>query len=346
MLAFQFYARDGGEFNLSERHIADSGPPLRHGARLVEDDIAHAVQRFQRLSALEQHAALRALARAHHDGDGSREPQRARTGDDQHRNRARERVFERIAAREPAYEDGERDAHDHGHEHARDLVRHLGDGRLFRARVLHQLDDLGKDALAAHGGHAGGDVPRPADGAADELVPFRLFHGDALAADGALVHEGVPGRDNGVRGHGHARLHHHDVTRHKRLAVHLFLHAVPQHQRALGHQLAELVQRVAGAAFGEGLEIFAHRDERKDHPRRLEIKVMKIALDQRGVPRAQPVAHPEYREYAVKQGGGGSHRDERVHVGRARKQPLETVDVVRSVDVDDGQTKQDLQKGV
>ena len=349
VLALALYPRDRGEDLIrapAEGDLCDLGRPFRHGARLVKDGEFDVMQRFESFAALEEHPVLRALARTHHDGDGSGEPQRAGAGDDKDGDCAGQRVLEGIASREPAYEGDERDAHHHGHEDAGDLVRDLGDGGFIGARVFNEFDDLAQHALAAHGGDARGDVPRPVHGAADELCALRLFHGDALAAYRALIHKGVPVRDDGVRGHGHPRLDDDDVARRESLAVHFPLLAVAEHYGTLGHQPAQPVESVARAALGERLEIFPHRHEREDHARGLKIEVVQIALDERGIPRAQPVTHAEYREYTVSERRRRPNSDEGIHVGRKGEQPLETVDVVRAVDIDDGQAQQDLQKRI
>ena len=52
-------------------------------ARLVHENRVDMPRRFERFARLDEDAVRRAAPRADHDGDGRREPERARTGDDE-----------------------------------------------------------------------------------------------------------------------------------------------------------------------------------------------------------------------------------------------------------------------
>ena len=65
--------------------------PRRHGAGLVEHDGVDAAGRLEDLGTLDEDAELRAATGADEQRGRCREPERARAGDDQHRDRGAER---------------------------------------------------------------------------------------------------------------------------------------------------------------------------------------------------------------------------------------------------------------
>ncbi len=65
---------------------------LGERAGLVHEQRVHLRKRLERLGVAEQHAGARAAAGRHHDRHRRREPERARAGDDQHRDGGDERV--------------------------------------------------------------------------------------------------------------------------------------------------------------------------------------------------------------------------------------------------------------
>ena len=66
----------------------EPGTTFGHGAGLVDDEGVDPGERFERLGVADEHAGPRAPADADHDRHGGRQPQRAGTGDDEHRHRA------------------------------------------------------------------------------------------------------------------------------------------------------------------------------------------------------------------------------------------------------------------
>ena len=80
----------GRDDDVGERHAA-----FGDGAGLVEHRGVDELGRLEHLSALDDDAELRAPTRADHDRGRGGESERARAGDDQHRDRGRERLDRR-----------------------------------------------------------------------------------------------------------------------------------------------------------------------------------------------------------------------------------------------------------
>ena len=71
---------------------------LRQRSGFVHHQRVHFLQAFQRLGIADQHAGRRAAPGPHHDGHRRGQAQRARTRDDQYRNRVHQRVSQPAAA--------------------------------------------------------------------------------------------------------------------------------------------------------------------------------------------------------------------------------------------------------
>ncbi len=85
-------------------------PPGRDRAGLVEHDGVDGAGRLQHLGPLDEDAELGAAAGAHEDRGRGREPERARAGDDQHRDRGGERRGDALPGADPEAEGARRRA--------------------------------------------------------------------------------------------------------------------------------------------------------------------------------------------------------------------------------------------
>ena len=130
------------------------------------------------------------LAGRDHDGGRNRQPHRARTRDDEHRDAAAKagRTASAPPIAEPADERDAADRHDHRHEHRADAVRQVLDRRARALRVAHQPDDVRERAVGADG------VARTRNAPVRLIVPpmtrspVRLAHRHRLAGEHGLVH--------------------------------------------------------------------------------------------------------------------------------------------------------------
>ena len=170
-------------------HIGDSGFAFRKGAGLVEHHGGELHRPLEVLGAADEDACLRALADPDHERGRGGDPERAGTGNDQHRDEGKDRLGQ-VPSHGPADEAGQRDEDDGGHEIGGNPVSDpldLGRGRLG---LLHQGDDLVERRLCPDPGRPELERTSGVEGAADYCVARALLDGDALTGQQLLVHRG------------------------------------------------------------------------------------------------------------------------------------------------------------
>ena len=103
---------------LSRDHIGQLRPAFGQRAGLVDDQRIDLGEALQRLGVADQHAGLRAAPRRGHDRHRRRQPQRAGTGDDQHRHGGHDGIDHRRLRSEqcPGDERDDGDQHHRRHE--------------------------------------------------------------------------------------------------------------------------------------------------------------------------------------------------------------------------------------
>ena len=203
------------------------------GAGLVEGDHVDGVRDFERLGVLDQDAVARGDAGAGHDRGRRRQPERARAGDDQHRDRVEDRRLPVAAWRSPQPSSvasampittGTNTAL------TRSTSRWIGaffacadsTSRTMRASV-----GLGADRAGAHDQQA-----FAIDRAAGHAVALLLGHRQALAGDQRLVDLARAFEHDAIDRHALARPHDHQVIDTHLRERHFDLGAVAAHARA------------------------------------------------------------------------------------------------------------------
>ncbi len=164
------------------------------GSGFVDDqrvDLFHPLECF---GVLDQHTCRRPAADADHDRHGGREPQRARTRDDQHGHRVHQaKRHRRLGAYErPHHKGSSRDKDHRGYKPAGYAVSQILYGRAAALSFGHHLHDPGKHRVVADliGAHdkASGLIHRAAD-----KSHSRLFgDGHRLAGHHRFVHRAAP----------------------------------------------------------------------------------------------------------------------------------------------------------
>ena len=144
---------------------------------------------FERLAAADQDAVLGGLAGADHDRRRRGQAERARAGDDQHRDGRlqRERHARLGPEDQPADERQRRQDQDGRHEHFGDAVGQALHRRLGALRLLDQADDLRERRVAADLGRAKTKQPVLLSVAPMTCVARTLLDRQALAGEHALV---------------------------------------------------------------------------------------------------------------------------------------------------------------
>ena len=228
---------------------------LRLGERtgLIKHNGVGLGKRLKVLGALDHHAHLGGIAHGGHDGDRTRELERARVVDHQCRRGLNETARgERNQARE---QEVPRD----------DLV-----GEVFHVRLalglervgrLHERDDRAQLGLRRVGAHAHQDAAVFHDGSGEHVVACAALDGKRLAGQGRLVDHGASLLDDAVNADGHAGAHGHQVTGLKLGRGNAYLGVADDLLRLVGH----IEQRVDELVFAHGagvvLEQFAHVEQ-------------------------------------------------------------------------------------
>ena len=288
--------------------VGEGHPALGYRAGLVEHQGGDPAAALQHLDALDQHAELRAPPGADHDRHRCRQPERARAGDDQHRDRGDQAVLG-VAADLRHRPGGERQRGDrdhHGDEHGRDPVGQALRLPLGGLRLLDQPHDLRQGGLGADPGRPHGEHPAGVDGRPGHVLAGGLLHGDGLAGQHRLVDRARAVDDLAVGWDLLARPDPQQVTDADLLDWDEHLGAVAEHPGLLGAQLQQGADGLAGPSLGARLDVAAKHQEGDDDRRRLEVQVHAAGseLDQR-----------------VAVGRQGAHGDQGVHVGGAAACP-------------------------
>ena len=136
----------------SRLDVGQRRPPLGQRPRLVDHQRVDPGEALQRLGVADEHARPRTAAGGRHDRHRRRQPERAGTGDDQHRDRRHQRIGKRRRRTEqqPADEGEHGDEHHRRHEIGRHAVGQPLDRRPAALRLGDHGDDLSQHGLGAH----------------------------------------------------------------------------------------------------------------------------------------------------------------------------------------------------
>ena len=256
---------------------------FRKRPRFVHHQRVHFLQAFQRLGIADEHTGCRAAARPHHDRHRRGQPQRARTRNDQHRNRIHQRV------RQPGLrtDEGPHDErHDRGgnyrrHKHRRHAIRQPLDGCARALRFAHHLYDARQqrfrtDVLGFHD-----ECARTVYGPAGGTASRRFFHWNRLARDHRLINGTRPLRHHAVHRNAFARPHAQQIARMHAIERHVFLGSVGTNPPSgVGRQLEQSLDRAAGLAARAQFQHLSQQHQADDHSRRFKVQRELAAMPQ------------------------------------------------------------------
>ena len=183
------------------------------------------MRQLQRLRVLDQDAVLCSHTRACHDGCGRRQTQCTRTGDYQHRHSVDQCQLKRVACQPPGQQSGKCKRQHNRHKYRADLVHQALDRRLGSLCVFHQTNDVGQHRLIADRPHLHHHTAVAVDGAARELVPWRLGHRQRLACEHGFIDLGLAFQQGAVHRKAFSGFDHNAVSeqhlshRHVHLAI-------------------------------------------------------------------------------------------------------------------------------
>ena len=303
--------------SLCGQDVGHARNACRDSSRFVQRHNLRAPCGFQRRGGFEENSVPRANAVSDHDCNRGRKAERARTADDQHRNRPRQCVTEVPSHRKPDDQHHERDRHDSRHEHARHAIRDLCDRGFRCRRVADHADDLRQRGVLSDPRCLTPQKARPVDGCRRHAVARMLVHRDAFARQRRLVNRALPVQNHAVHGNILPRaddehiafLHLPDRNGHFR--------AVPHDHGGFGGKLHQRPQGVGGFSLRPRLKHFPNGNQGQDHRRRLEIKLVHVDHHRRHVPSRLRAGHGKQRVNAPDKRRARTERHEGVHIGRA-----------------------------
>ena len=305
------------------RHEARSA--FRERSCFVHDESRHAFEDLQRLSVAHQDAELGAASRPDHDGHRRRESERARAGDDQHRDGVDQRVREAWFGTEEAPDDEGGCRHeDHGRdEPARD---HVCEPLNRGARPLGLADEpddarqqrVAADPVGAHHERAG-----PIQRAAGDSRARSFLDRNRLARDHRLIDSGRTFDDDTVDRRVFAWPHPQEIADADLLEADVAFRAVGDSMRNLRRKLQERPDRRARLAARAQLQHLAEEDQHDDDRRSLEVDGDLAVIAKRG----REDSRGDRRNDAVAVCRADAQGNQREHVGVAvhdrRPAPLE-----------------------
>ncbi|GBD41573.1 hypothetical protein HRbin39_00957 [bacterium HR39] len=293
------------------REVHQPRAALGEGAGLVEDHRVHRVRPLQGLDVAHEDAGPRGGAGPRHQRHRRGEPERAGTGDHQHRDGGHQRLLEGAAPKQPAGEGEERDGDHHRHEDGGDAVHQPLDGGLPGPGLLHQPGDARERGVAAHPQRADLHRAGAVHGAGQHPVTGAARHRHALAGDQGLVELALAGHDLAVHRHPLAGSDQDDVAHAHLVDRDLDVPPVAAHPGALGTQRHQPADGLGGAAPGPLLEPLADADHGDDDGGAVEVEVARGRIAER-----------QHEGEAVEVRGGGAERHQHIHAAGARAQRL------------------------
>ena len=291
---------------------------LGERARLVDDERVDLLQHLERLGVLDEHARRRAAPGADHDRHRRREPERARAGDDQHRDGVDQRIGEPRLGPERSPRRRSAQHRDAPARPARSRPRRGRPGAGSARGCAGPRPPCGRSARAASRRPTRSaritKAPGAVDGAADDAGSPGIFStgiGSPVTIDSSTALR--PSRttpSTGTFSPGRTRSRSPTATSVERHV--LFRARRRGAPRGLRGEAEQRPDRAARPAPGAELEHLAEQHERRDDRRRLEV-------DARPRPRGRGTAGgkkpgEERRHDAVDVGRARPERDQREHV--------------------------------
>ena len=177
----------------------------------VESNDVDLVRQFQRLSILDQNAVTRGHAGAGHDGRRCCQSQRTGAGDHQNGDSVQQRLLPVSCTEAPAQYGEQGDAQHPGHEDRTDPIDQVLNRGLLGLRRLNQAHDARQRRFGTNGRRSHQQQPLGVDGAAGDLVPRALGHGQAFAGNERFVHLALAFDDDAVHRNPLTRVNDHHV---------------------------------------------------------------------------------------------------------------------------------------
>ena len=282
------------------RKIRQARRPFRNRSGLVKHHDLRLAELFQRFACLEQNTVLCAEAVSDHDCNRRCESECTGTGNHENRDCPLQCKGEvPMSDNEPAEKYQRRNSDHCRYENARNPVRNPRDRRLGSRRIRDHLDNFLECRIFADPRCPALKVTGRVDGCGTDRAALCFLHWNGFAGQRGFIDRACSGEHHAVHRNRFAGPDDKDITRSNRIDPDLPLFAVHKKHRAFRSQLHETAKRIRSAAFRHRLKHLSDRDQRRDHRRRLKIKLLMIDLHDFGAGRTgthhsdQPVQHKE-----------------------------------------------------
>ena len=297
------------------------------------------MQIFQRTGVFEQDPQFSRPSGTHHDRNRCRQPQRAGTTDDQHRDHGFD-CRRRISGQEhPTGKREKGDPDDHRHKNGTDPVRQTGDRRFAVCRFLYQINDPGKGRFFADFFRPEPEKTHGADRSGKDVHPRDLIHRHTFPGQCRLIQRCRTGDHHPIHRHGIAAADDYNISRldfgkgDQPFRTRFILH-----RGAFRTQFQQLCNGIARAPAADRFQIFSQSHDRQDHARTFKVESPFQILT-----REQDLHHAVK---TVRDPRGSAGGDQRFHIRHAFEQVLETPCITGPVKVQDRQKQQQLQQRV
>ncbi len=248
------------------RDIGDARFSLGDGAGFVHGERAEFRERFEVGTALDEHAAPGERGESGDDAHGSRDDQRAGTGDDEQDAGAVEPYVPFAAEKKRRHQKDEqgRKGDDGRVVAGKRIDEALGRG-LLRLGLFDQADDLGECGVAGGLGDLDFEGALAVDGAGKDGRAGGFFHRHGFTGNGGLVHGGFAACDDAIQWDALTGLHG-DSRAEGDLADGAFGKAAVflANSRSVGRKFEEGARGAVGASVGPALQPFGDAEE-KNH---------------------------------------------------------------------------------
>ena len=253
------------------------GAALRQRSGFIEHDRGHGASPFQHLGVADQKTAPRRDASRGHDRGRRRKAERARAGDDEHRDRVHGRRFGAGPRDQPAGERHKRNDDHHRHEHRADPVGEALHGGFRRLRALDHADDAGERGFRAPRRHVDDKPAIEVQTPGNDFPGGGLVDRRALARDERLINAGRPLDDDPISRQALAGADQDALAFRQFLNRDFGFNAVPDDAGGRRREPFEGRQGGHGLARRPLLQPFAEQHEGDDDGGALEVEVRRVA---------------------------------------------------------------------
>ena len=159
-----------------------------------------------------------------------------------------------------------------------------------------------------------------------------------------MIYGGPSAEDSSVNGNAPAGADNHRVSHLNLLHWNVLNRISPADRCGFGTQIHQSPDGIAGFSLGPGFQVFSQGDQSENHGGGLKIEVLAVLCDDIPFPMPHGPGHTEQSGHAVNQGGQASHGNQRIHVGAAVPQGLQSPGIIHPIQKNHRQGQEKLKQ--